>query len=92
MGGEPSIRLDRAYDTVDKCIQFYPNVFTFMTSTNFVYEKWDEQTYGLFKVFEKYPDRKFEFNQQLSIDDPEYINDAGRGKGTTENLKERLIK
>lgn len=91
-GGEPSIRLDRAYDTVDKCIQFYPNVFTFMTSTNFVYEKWDEQTYGLFKVFEKYPDRKFEFNQQLSLDGPEYINDAGRGKGTTERFKKAFDK
>ena len=83
-GGEPSLRLDRAYYTIEKLIEYYPNLSNFMTSTNFTYSKWDEQFYGLLKVLGKFPNRHFHFQLQLSIDGPKYINDNGRGEGVTD--------
>lgn len=85
-GGEPSIRLDRVYYTVEKLIEYFPNLDKFVTSTNFVYEKWHEQFYGLLKVLGKFSNRHFQFSLQLSIDGPEYINDSGRGEGVTKRF------
>ena len=85
-GGEPTLRLDRAFPTIKKIIDYYPNFSTVMFSSNFTTENWFEQLKGLFNVFEQYPNRKFSVNIQLSIDGPEYINDLGRGKGVTQKF------
>lgn len=37
-GGEPTLRLDRAYNVVDKLIQHYPNLIDFMMSTNLTHD------------------------------------------------------
>ena len=85
-GGEPTLRLDRAYYTIDKLIDFYPNLSTFMFSTNFTTSNWFQQVEGLLKVLENYSYRKFFVNIQLSIDGPKHINDLGRGEGVTEKF------
>lgn len=83
-GGEPFLRFDRCYYTIEKLINFYPNLRTFMASTNFTYEHWLEQFYGFLNILKKYPKRRFHFQLQLSLDGPEYVNDESRGKGVTE--------
>lgn len=95
-GGEPTLRLDRAYNITEQLINYYPNLYSFMFSTNFTSEIWFEQVGNFLKIFEKFPDRKFKLDLQLSLDGPKYINDMGRGIGTTEkflnNYKELLKK
>lgn len=85
-GGEPSIRLDRCYYTIEKLIEYYPNLKDFMTSTNFTIDNWCEQFYGFLNVFKKFPNRNFVVRLQLSIDGPEYINDESRGIGVTKKF------
>ena len=82
-GGEPFLRMDRIYPTLHKLIDYYPYFSNMYSSTNFSYPEWTTQVFGLFKQFGKYPERRFSFTLQLSCDGPEYINDSGRGKGTT---------
>lgn len=82
-GGEPSMGLHRMYNLLPKFIEYYPNLYGFMMSTNFTIPNWFEEFYGFLKVLGNYPYREFEFALQLSIDGPEYINDMNRGKGTT---------
>lgn len=86
-GGEPFIRFDRCYYTVENLIKHYPRLSNFMTSTNFTTEDWCEQFYGFLNIFRKFPNRKFNVHIQFSIDGPEYINDASRGKGVTKKFK-----
>lgn len=90
-GGEPTLRLDRAYQTVEKLIRYYPNLSNFFMSTNFTGENWGDQFWGFIKMLQKYPERKFCFNLQLSLDGPEYINDAQRGVGVTDKFKTHFI-
>lgn len=59
-GGEPSIRLDRSFYTVNKLIKYYPNLSKFMTSTNFTIDNWHQQFYGLLKLLGNFPKRRFE--------------------------------
>ncbi len=86
-GGEPALRLDRAYDTVEKLIGFYPNLTSFFLSTNFVHPEWDRQVEGLIRILQNHPERRFEFYLQLSLDGPEAINDAQRGAGVTKKFQ-----
>lgn len=90
-GGEPTLRLDRAYHTVDKLISYYPNLKRFMMSTNFTGTNWFDQFYGLMSILAKYPDRKFNFSLQLSIDGPTNINDKQRGEGVTELFTDHFL-
>jgi hypothetical protein len=53
------------------------------SSTNFSYDSWLDQFYGLMDQFGKYPERDFIYDLQLSCDGPEYINDFSRGLGVT---------
>ena len=85
-GGEPSLGYHRAYETVEKFCSYFPNLQTFMTSTNFVSDVFFTEFYGLMNVLGKFPNRKFRFCLQLSIDGPEYITDNSRGKGVTQNF------
>jgi sulfatase maturation enzyme AslB (radical SAM superfamily) len=49
-GGEPFLNLKRAYDTVDKCIQYFPKLSKFMASTNFVSEPFFGQFFGFIEL------------------------------------------
>lgn len=91
-GGEPTLRLDRAYNVVDKLIQHYPNLSEFMMSTNLTHDQWTSQFYGFLDVLGKYPERSFIFKLQLSLDGPTYLNDINRGKGVTEKFSKNFSK
>ena len=82
-GGEPTLRLDRAFYTVEKVIQNYPNFSEIMFSTNFAGDYWLDTFKNFMDVLGKYPNRHFIISLQMSIDGPEDINDLGRGKGVT---------
>ena len=45
-GGEPSMGLHRVYHLIPKFIEYYPNLNTFMTSTNFTIPNWFDEFYG----------------------------------------------
>ena len=89
-GGEPSLRYDRVFYTLKKLINYYPNLDTLMTSTNFVSETFFEQFYGLLNVFGEFKNRNFIFDLQLSLDGPEELNDAGRGVGVTKKFEKHF--
>lgn len=91
-GGEPSMRLDRLYYTVDKLINYFPNLTNFLMSTNLTLDTFFDQFYGLLDILGKYPERKFSFSLQLSIDGPPPINDLNRGKGVTELFSKNFVK
>lgn len=90
-GGEPSLRLDRSYHTVEKLISYYPNLKNFFMSTNFTSDNWNDQFFGFIKILQKHPERKFYFNLQLSLDGPAYINDTQRGKNVTARFREHFV-
>lgn len=82
-GGEPFLYMERIHPLIHKIINHYPYFDEFYSSTNFSYDTWNDKVFNLIKIFGQYPYRDFSFNLQLSCDGPEYINDAGRGIGTT---------
>lgn len=88
-GGEPFLRLDRAYYTVKKVLDYYPKVYEFDTSTNFINEPFFNQFFGLLNILEQYSPREFKYDLQLSLDGPSYINDAGRGEGVTNKFLDK---
>lgn len=83
-GGEPFIHMDRIHNLVRQLINYYPYFNSMFSSTNFSYDSWIDQFFGLMDIFGEYPYRKFNYCLQLSVDGPTEINDAGRGKGVTE--------
>ena len=89
-GGEPFLRMDRIYNTLHKVIEHYPFFNSMYSSTNFSFPEWPEQFFGLMKQFGMYPNRHFTYRLQLSMDGPEYINDYGRGVGTTRKCLENF--
>lgn len=91
-GGEPTLRLDRVYNLIPKFINYYPNLSTFMMSTNLTHDKWIEQYFGFLDVLGKFSEKKFTFKLQLSLDGPTYLNDKNRGKGTTEKFSKNFVK
>lgn len=90
-GGEPLLRLDRAYYTVNRLVETYPRLNRFMMSTNFTNSNWFDQFYGLTDILGKYSNRKFTINLQLSLDGPTDITDRNRGKGVTKAFTEHFI-
>lgn len=94
-GGEPFLAMHRAYYTVEKCIEYYPNLSSFMASTNFVSDVFFEEFYGFLKVLAKFPEKQFNYSLQLSLDGIKEINDVNRGEGVTDKFVinfERFIK
>lgn len=83
-GGEPLLKIERIFPLIDSLVKYYPNFQTFFSSTNFSFANWPEKVMSLVECFEKYPLRRFHVQLQLSIDGPEYLNDLGRGNGTTQ--------
>lgn len=91
-GGEPFWHMERLYPLVCQLADYYPYFDTFFSSTNFSYPAWLDKVTGLFEQFAKYPHRRFNVQIQLSVDGPEYINDASRGIGTTQKCLNNLHK
>lgn len=85
-GGEPTLRLDRCFKTIEALVEHYPNLESFMFSTNFIGDYWFDMVGDFLNLFSKYAPRRFFVDIQLSIDGPPHINDAGRGKGVTEKF------
>lgn len=83
-GGEPFLHMERIYPLVHKLIDYYPYFYRMYSSTNFSFSGWLDQFMGLMDCFAQYPYRQFEYQLQLSVDGPTYINDANRGEGVTE--------
>ena len=82
-GGEPFYHMERIHPLIHKLIEEYPYFSQMYSSTNFSYPGWDDKVFNLLNQFREYDYRDFTYELQLSIDGPEKINDAGRGKGTT---------
>lgn len=82
-GGEPFLHMDRFYPVLKQLIEYYPYLKSGFSSTNFSYDTWIEQFFGLMDCFALYPYRNFDYHLQLSVDGPEYLNDSNRGIGTT---------
>lgn len=82
-GGEPFLHMERIYPLLHQVINYFPFFDKMSSSTNFSFPTWNDQFFGLMQQFAKYPYRDFSYKLQLSCDGPEYINDAGRGIGTT---------
>lgn len=91
-GGEPTLRLDRCFYTVDKLIGYYPNFSRVMFSSNFTGDYWMDMMYDFMQVFAKYPSRHFHISLQLSLDGTPEINDLGRGKGVTKLFMNNFVK
>lgn len=91
-GGEPFLRMERLHPTLRKLIEYYPFFSKGFSSTNFSYPEWTDKFFSLMDVFGEYPYRDFDYCLQLSIDGPEEINDAGRGKGVTKKCLKNFNK
>lgn len=91
-GGEPFIHMDRIYNLVRQAAEYYPYFNKMFSSTNFSYDSWLDQFLGLMNVLGEFPYRTFYYSLQLSVDGPEYINDAGRGIGVTKKCIENFDK
>ena len=83
-GGEPFLYMERVYPLLHNLINHYPYFEEMFSSTNFAFPGWDDKVFELLNQFALYPHRDFYFFLQLSCDGPHYINDAGRGEGTTD--------
>lgn len=91
-GGEPFLSMHRALPTMRKLIEYYPNLHEFFSSSNVVSHQFHEEFYGLLRMFGEYPDRKFMYNLQISLDGPTEINDRNRGKGVTQRIYNSVVK
>lgn len=91
-GGEPSYGLPRVIPTIKKAIAKYYNLHHFMMSTNLTTETWLNDFFSFIRVFKEFPERKFTFNLQLSLDGPTEINDENRGLGVTELFTKNFSK
>lgn len=91
-GGEPTLRLDRAFRTIHNLIYIYPNLKEFFFSTNFTNVNWNEQVFSFFNLLNKFEDRQFVINIQLSLDGPKEITDEQRGKGVFDRMWAQMSK
>ncbi len=91
-GGEPSLHLDRTFNTLHKMIQYYPKLYHFMFSSNMTTDCFMKQFTNLVELLNNYPERNFKLELQMSIDGPTYINDINRGNNTTKKFTETFCK
>lgn len=91
-GGEPSLHLDRTFNTIRKMIEYYPNLSSIRFSSNMTTSCFMEQLENLIKLLNTFTDRHFVVDLQMSIDGPTYINDLNRGKNTTKKFTETFCK
>lgn len=83
---------ERTHSLLRQIINYYPYFDSLFSSTNFSYPEWNDKVFDLIKLLGEYPERDFYLKIQLSCDGPEYINDRGRGNGTTKKCLENLQK
>lgn len=91
-GGEPFLHMERMFPTLHKLIGFYPFFRRFFASTNFSYPDWTDKLFDTLRQFAPYTPRRFDVHLQLSLDGPEHITDATRGKGTTAKCLENFTR
>lgn len=89
-GGEPFLHMERIHPLLHKVIEHYPYFTMMFSSTNFSYPQWIDKFFGLMEQFREYAPRRFEYTLQLSLDGPQWINDANRGEGVTEKCLANL--
>lgn len=89
-GGEPFLHMERIHPTLHKIIKHYPYFDMMFSSTNFSYPQWIDKFFNLMEQFREYAPRRFEYTLQLSLDGPQWINDANRGNGVTEKCLTNL--
>lgn len=86
-GGEPVLYLERFTTQIEDWFKAFPNLKSFMISTNFTTPDAVEKIDDLFKAIEKYgPQKTYKFDLQISIDGYLEMNDANRGEGTTQKI------
>lgn len=86
-GGEPFLHLDRFYNQIDKWFDTFPNITSFMTSTNFTLSnEINELSILLDKINELGPQKEYEFTLQISIDGYPEMNDYSRGPNVTKAI------
>lgn len=85
-GGEPFLGMRRVYNTVRNTLSKYPNLNSFFSSTNMAFPTWNDEFFGLMKVFSEFPDRPIRYCLQISLDGPHEYTDETRGVGTTQAL------
>lgn len=94
-GGEPLLFMERFTDTLDEYFKVLPKLNTFFFSTNMTIPNSVEKIQNLItKLIEngKKYNKKIKLHIQVSIDGPEEICDANRGKGTTEKVLNNFYK
>lgn len=91
-GGEPSYGLVRAIPTIQKAIDYFPNLKEFFMSTNLTTPTVVSDIINFLSVLKDYPYRQFTFKLQLSLDGPTEINDYNRGEKTTEKFTKNFCK
>lgn len=90
-GGESSPHLNRTYNTIEKLCGYYPNISNFFMSTNFTYRKeFDDNFFGFVNILNRFPNRRFHFTLQVSIDGPAFITDTNRGPNVTKVVCDHL--
>lgn len=90
-GGEPTLHMERVYDTIDTFIN-KTDLKKIFFSTNFCTDSLIECYYNFGNLISKYPDKKITLATQISIDGPEYITDRNRGNGVTKKALENILK
>lgn len=89
-GGEPLYDIERTFPLMKWLLKEYPNFNKFFSSTNFSYPHWSDKVINLINFFSENSNDIFNIDLQLSIDGPLKINDANRGKGTTDNCLKNI--
>ena len=90
-GGEPSIGLLRTVDIVNKLVWSYPNLKTFMMSSNFTLPDFTDIIINFCNSLPKIDNRIFTFRLQISLDGTEEITDNSRGLGVTKKVLENYF-
>lgn len=89
-GGEPYLAMHRIYYTLEKLLEYYPNLNTVFGSTNLLAPKFINELTGLLAVMGK-AKHAVTFSFQLSLDGTQEITDLNRGPGVTKRISERMI-
>lgn len=89
-GGEPYLAMHRVYYTLEKLIDYFPNLSEVYGSTNLVSPQFISELAGLLKILGT-KQGKIKFRLQLSLDGTKEITDLNRGEGVTERISKRLL-
>ena len=91
-GGETFLGIERIIPVLKQLIENYPLLNNFFVSSNMTIPDWMNKLTLLINTFNEYPDRKFKFRLQMSLDGTKEITDHNRGKNVTNRLTENFKK